>query len=149
MKSTRENEISENLLLLFPLIKRLFRGDAADPALLPFRNQTYHILRVLEKHGPLPMSEIGKRLFIAKQNMTTLTDRLTDDGLVERKDDARDRRITNIVITDRGRQFLESAWGGMKGLIQTNLSQLSDSDVEALQKALQTIKTVVSKIQGS
>jgi DNA-binding MarR family transcriptional regulator len=141
------DEISESALLLFPLLKRLIKGDPNDPARVPFRNQSYHVLRILERKGPLPMSAIGKRLIIAKQNMTTLTDKLTNDGLVERRNDTRDRRIVNIVITKKGIEFLQESRLSLKKIIRENLSELNSEEIESLDSAFQTIKAVVSKLE--
>jgi len=146
MRKKQQDEISENALLLFPLMKRLLKGDPGDQALTPFRNQSYHVLRLLERQGPLPMSDIGKRLFIAKQNMTTLADRLMRDGLVERKNDAGDRRVINIVTTEKGIRFLQTSMLELKDIIKKNLSGLSDHDIESLHAAFKTIKIVVAKI---
>ena len=118
MREKQVREISENTLLLFPLLKYLLKGDPGDLAFVPFRNQTYHILRVLESKGPLPISAIGKQLFIAKQNMTTLIDRLMDDGLVDRKGDPADRRVINITITGKGIEFLKESLAALKKIIK-------------------------------
>ena len=147
MKEQQADEISESALLLFPLLKRLFNGDPRSPALASLKNQTYHILRILEIKGPLPVSAIGTQLFIAKQNMTTLIDRLMDDGLVERKNDASDRRIVNIVITEKGRRFLRERRLGLKNVVRENLSKLSDEDIESLHSAFRAIRTIVYKLQ--
>jgi DNA-binding MarR family transcriptional regulator len=147
MRTRQEEAISENALLLFPLMKHLLRGDPGDHALAPFKNQTYHVLRVLERHGPLPTSAIGKRLFIAKQNMTTLIDKLMGDGLVERKNDADDRRVINIVITEKGIEFLKGIMLALKDIIKGNLSHLSDDDIGALHAAFQVVKTVATKLE--
>lgn len=147
MKEKQVDEISESALLLFPFVKRLFNGDASAPALASLRNQTYHILRILERRGPLPVSAIGKQLFIAKQNMTTLIDRLMNDGLVERKNDAADRRIINIIITKKGGRFLKERMLGLKKIVRENLSKLSDEEIESLHSAFRVIRTIVHKLE--
>ena len=118
MKEKQMEEISLSALLLFPLLKRLFNGDPGDPALASLRNQTYQILRILERGGPLPVSAIGRQLLIAKQNMTTLIDRLMNDGLVERRSHATDRRVTNIFITEKGIQFLKESMLDLKKIVK-------------------------------
>ena len=149
MKERHMDEISENALLLFPLLRRLLtRRDPNDTALMPFKNHSYHILRILEREGPLPMSAIGKRLIIAKQNMTSLVDRLMHDDLVERRNDTRDRRVINIVITERGIEFLKESLLILKKIIKENLSELSNEDIESLDPAFRTIKEVVSKLES-
>jgi DNA-binding MarR family transcriptional regulator len=146
MKEKLRDKISEDALLLFPLWKRLFKGDSNDPALTSLRNQTYHILRILEKKGPLPVSAIGKQLFIAKQNMTTFIDRLMNEGLVERKHDTADRRVINIVITEKGRSLLTETRESLKRIVKENLTQLSDEDIESLHDVFAVIRTIIHKL---
>jgi DNA-binding MarR family transcriptional regulator len=147
MKEKKADEISEDALLLFPLLKHLFNGDSGDPALASLRNQTYHILRILERRGPLPVSAIGKQLFIAKQNMTTFIDKLMNEGLVKRKNDAADRRIINIIITEKGRVFLKERRQGLKKIVDENLSKLSNEDIESLHSVFEVIRTIVYKLE--
>jgi DNA-binding MarR family transcriptional regulator len=148
MKGKKEDEISESALLLFPLLKHLFSGASGDPAIVSLRNQTYHILQILERRGPLPVSAIGKRLFIAKQNMTTFIDRLMNEGLVERKNDAADRRVINILITKEGRAFLKERRQGLKKIVGENLSKLSNEDIESLHSVFEAIRTILYKLES-
>ena len=147
MREKQQNEIAEDALLLFPFTKLLYQGDPKDPALIPFRNQSYQVLRVLQRHGPQPISTIGHRLLIAKQNMTSVTDRLVDEGLAERQHDRSDRRVINIVITEKGIQFLKDSDRGLKGIIRKNLLGLSDDDIASLHTALATIRALMPRIQ--
>lgn len=146
MTEKQMEEISLNALLLFPMLKRLFNGEPGEPALAPLRNQTFHILRILERSGPLPVSAIGKQLIVAKQNMTTLVDKLMKEGLVERRWDAADRRVVNVFITPKGKKFLQKSIQGLKKIVSRNLSDLSEGDIESLYHAFQTIRTVGLKL---
>lgn len=147
MRKKQQDEIAEDALLLFPFAKLLYQGDPKDPALVPFRNQSYQVLRVLQRHGPQPISAIGHRLLIAKQNMTSVADRLVDEGFAERRHDSVDRRVINILITERGIQFLKDSDRGLKGIIRKNLLRLSDEDIALLHTALRTIRTVMPRVQ--
>ncbi len=146
MKPNQADDISEGALLLFPLLKRLFDGDPSNPALAALRSQTYHVLRILEREGPLPISAIGKQLFIAKQNMTTLIDRLMDDGLVERRNDAADRRIIHVVLTEKGKRLLRERRVDLKKIVKENLLKLSQEEIESLHAAFQVIRATVHRL---
>jgi DNA-binding MarR family transcriptional regulator len=146
MREKQLDEISQGAIELFPSLKHLFNGDPGNPALAPLRNQTFSILRILERGGPLPVSAIGKQLIIAKQNMTTLIDRLMNDGLVKRKPDAVDRRVINIFITEKGIKFLNESRLGLKKIASQNLSGLSDGDIESLYNAFRTIRSIAPKL---
>jgi len=145
MRPRQMDEISEDVLLLFPLLKRLFDGPPSDPALAALKNHSYHILQILQRKGPLSISAIGLLLLIAKQNMTTFIDRLMRDGLVERRNDPADRRIISIVLTEKGGHVLREWRRGLQKIIRGNVRRLNDEERDSLQAALRAIKTIVRK----
>lgn len=87
--------------------------------------------RLLEEHGlTLPQwlalgcishagdegiahSQIGARLMLSKAPITGTVDRLVRAGLVERRGDARDRRVSLAVVTSKG---IETWWNVKKTL---------------------------------
>jgi MarR family transcriptional regulator, organic hydroperoxide resistance regulator len=150
MKEKELAEISSNILQLFPLFKALIKCEGAEAADTPFpyiKSNVYHILGVVKVNGPLPISVIGRRLFIAKQNMTTITDRLIQDGLLERQRDVNDRRIINIAITKKGIKLLQSGKQMYKEILRKNLSKLTEKDIDVLHESLGNIITILKKIK--
>jgi DNA-binding MarR family transcriptional regulator len=67
----------------------------------------FSIMMTLHDRGTMRVSEIGKRLLIPKPQMTHLVDKLTSLKLVERQPDNKDRRITNVSLTEEGKVKLE------------------------------------------
>jgi DNA-binding MarR family transcriptional regulator len=57
----------------------------------------------------LTMGEIGQRLHCDASFVTGLVDRLEEDGLIERRHDERDRRVTPIALTPAGEKARERA----------------------------------------
>ncbi|HEX8465782.1 MAG TPA: MarR family transcriptional regulator [Abditibacterium sp.] len=55
----------------------------------------------------IPHSQIGQRLMLSKAPITGIVDRLERAGLVERRADARDRRVSRAVATPKG---VETWW---------------------------------------
>ncbi|TVL90563.1 MarR family winged helix-turn-helix transcriptional regulator [Streptomyces sp. SAJ15] len=56
--------------------------------------------------GPLPMRALAERLVCDASNITGIVDRLEDQGLVRREPSPTDRRVKNVVATDKGRETL-------------------------------------------
>jgi DNA-binding MarR family transcriptional regulator len=54
---------------------------------------------------PKPMGEIAKRLACDSSNVTWITDRLEERGLVERRAAAHDRRVKLLVLTAEGKRL--------------------------------------------
>ena len=139
------------------------RDQAADDllALMPFYHKhimktgygitgmqaaQYRVLGVLMKAGTLPMSEIGRRLYISKPYMTALIDTLVEGGLVQRQPDLKDRRVINITITETGNKHLKQSVTLYKKDVKVLLSVLDDSDLEELCTSLESLKAILSKI---
>jgi MarR family transcriptional regulator, organic hydroperoxide resistance regulator len=60
------------------------------------------LLYVLEPGTEPPMSHLAETLFCDASNVTGIVDRLEARGLIERRDDPRDRRVKLIGLTDEG-----------------------------------------------
>jgi DNA-binding MarR family transcriptional regulator len=71
----------------------------------------FDLLSQLERHpGGLKMSELSRLLMVTGGNVTGIVDQLVKEGLVERLDDARDRRAWRVRLTRAGeRTFAEMA----------------------------------------
>ena len=55
----------------------------------------------------LPMGKIGARLQVHPTSVTSLVDRLVDDGLAERRDHPTDRRTTLAALSDDGADLVK------------------------------------------
>ncbi len=80
--------------------QRLF-AMAAEFELAP---QQAIALRMLGS-GPKPMGELAKMLFCDSSNVTGITDRLEERGLVRREASAEDRRVKLLTLTEDGERM--------------------------------------------
>ena len=79
-------------------LKRLLR-DEFDVTLAQF-----DLMAELERAGePRTMTEISQMLMVSNGNVTGLVDRLSRDGLVERRPSATDRRVYLLALTPEGK----------------------------------------------
>lgn len=96
----------------------------------------FDLMAQLDRHPQgLKMRELSRRLMVTGGNVTGLTDRLVAEGLVERRDDAYDRRAYTVRLTAEGkRQFRAMArahegwivelFGGLSAVQQAQLFDL-------------------------
>ncbi|MTK63114.1 MAG: MarR family transcriptional regulator [Methanobacterium sp.] len=149
MDEERLNQTAEEMYLLFPLFKnKLFRHKKRlKQKSLP--HSYFHVLKVLKSRGPLPMSEIGRRVCISKSNMTSLIDRLVENGLAERMPDKNDRRVINIAITKKGNNIIKEWHVHSSQDIKNRLSSLSDEDLETFYESIKNIRAILNKMDDS
>ncbi len=107
------------------------------------------MMLMLTHSGMMQPSEIGIRMGISKPNVTSLIDKLIQQGYVQRSRDEQDRRVIHIAVTARGRKFVTKRLQLVSNGIKKNLSGLSPEDVNGLFVALDTFKTIISKMDQS
>src|SRR5206468_8256760 len=69
------------------------------------RPQYGSVLVPLYEEDGLPMGELARRARLRKQTMTTMIRRMEHQGLLERRPDSRDGRVTRIFLSRDGRAF--------------------------------------------
>lgn len=91
-------EILDRLLIVVPLQGT---GVQITPGLMQGLDFVY-------RHGVCSVSEIGRGLSISYSAASQLADRLVKKGLVVRRENLRDRRLSEIILTDAGRRIVET-----------------------------------------
>ena len=151
MRSDIEEKVAVDLLTIPPLIfrgtqRKLIRTTLADIA----ANITPHhfeIMKLLEEEGTLHVCEIGERLQIAKAQMTSLIDKLTDLSMVRRETDKNDRRTLNITLTARGSHILKEHKSSLMNAVRENISHLTNEELNDLSDSLRKLQGVLLKLQ--
>jgi DNA-binding MarR family transcriptional regulator len=66
----------------------------------------FDLMAQLDRHPKgMKMRDLSQRLMVTGGNVTGLTDKLVEDGLVERRDDPSDRRAYTVLLTPAGKKF--------------------------------------------
>ena len=128
---SREQEAFLNLLRTADALARAEVDLLKRAGLSP--NQ-YNALRVLRGAGPdgVTCSELGGRLIERDPDVTRMADKLEERGLMQRRRDARDRRVYRNVITEAGLELLGSLDEPLDAMHKRQLGHLSDEKLELL-----------------
>jgi DNA-binding MarR family transcriptional regulator len=140
-----EDRIAEDVVSIPPLFHKTFLcSDARMTATLASQ---YRMLMILERDGPLPMTELGKRLFVSKPYVTLIVDRILKDGYVERLPDEEDRRMIRVMLTRQGTEYLHEIRSLLKEVARKRLADLDPGDLWVLCISLENVRTILAKIQ--
>jgi DNA-binding MarR family transcriptional regulator len=87
--------------------------------------------------GRALMGTIAADMGLSKSNLTRLTDRVEDDGLVERERDTADGRLVHLRLTSTGREEYRRVLPAFQRSLRDQFAaRLTESDVVALARAL-------------
>jgi DNA-binding MarR family transcriptional regulator len=93
-------------------------------------------LDTLSQDGPLRISDLAVREGVSQPGMTTLVNRLSDEGLAERFADPTDGRASLVRITDAGRTVLAERHRVRTEAMLVDIQRLSVEHRTALAGAL-------------
>ncbi len=101
----------------------------------------FMVLDTLKGEQGLPLSEIGKKIYLDKPAITGLADRLEKDGFVERRRSSHDRRVIRLHITAKGEQ-VHTELEPLVIAVDRDLTKVLESkELSALRNALNQIWT--------
>ncbi|WP_043363065.1 MarR family winged helix-turn-helix transcriptional regulator [Belnapia sp. F-4-1] len=105
----------------------------------------FDLLAQLERHpGGLTLGDISRRMMVSNGNVTGLAARLEEEGLVERRVSATDRRAQSLRLTAKGRREFARQSAAHEGWVAELLGGLSIAEREALQTLLGRAKASVT-----
>lgn len=106
----------------------------------------FDLMAQLDRHPQgLKMRELSRRLMVTGGNVTGLTDRLVAEGLVERRDDTRDRRAYTVLLTAEGKRQFRAMAKAHEGWITALLAGLTPVQQGQLFELLGQLKGTLQK----
>ncbi|MBL7749615.1 MAG: MarR family transcriptional regulator [Chitinophagaceae bacterium] len=103
--------------------------------------QQFNILRILRGSFPTPLStmQIRERMLEKMSDTSRIVDRLIAKGLVKKLTCKDDRRLVDVIITDKGKKLLERL-DARQDEIDGVLKNLSEKDANILSELLDKIR---------
>jgi DNA-binding MarR family transcriptional regulator len=90
-------------------------------------NQIGALFRLFHR-GNSDVSNIGEELGVTPAAASQMLERLVQQGLITRNEDPFDRRVKQIVLTDKGRQVLQESISARQSWFVNLAEALSDSE---------------------
>jgi DNA-binding MarR family transcriptional regulator len=116
---------------------------ASDRALAPMGLSVAQapVLVVLrEARRPMMITEIARNLHLETPSVTTMVDRLSERGLVERVKDPKDRRKALVSLTRKGKNLVESTREPGRQLEEEMFGALNTKERETLRVLLRKFR---------
>lgn len=115
---------------LYGLLTTLVRSTPRDMSLTAVAT-----LSTLERTGPRRITELAIVEGVAQPSMTSLITSLERDGLVARRSDPNDKRVSLAAITAQGAQYLVARRSMGTQAVQRLFEKLTDGESAALIQA--------------
>jgi DNA-binding MarR family transcriptional regulator len=140
----RQLEPWEMLLKSYKLMRKILQEEAVREGLT--FNET-SLLFFVNANGKANVTTLAKYLDVSKSSVVEMIDKLVRNGFLERTKDVKDRRVTYVTITDRGRAVLETVREKYKETINKVLSEVND--VECIRRIFNALMKEYERRKGT
>lgn len=128
------NDAWESLLTVHATFMKSF---AAAPNWSDVSLKEYDVLYALAKSDdPVRLTDLHRRVLLSQPALSRLVDRLVERGLVERREDAGDRRVVRLALTPAGRERQREVGAAHARDVTAAMTAtgVSDEDLETLMR---------------
>lgn len=104
-------------------------------------HQQFNILRILRGSFPTPLStlQIRERMLDKMSDTSRIVDRLVMKGLAKKTTCAKDKRLVDVMITDKGQKLLKKI-DAASDHVEMIMGNLTDKDAALLSNLLDKIR---------
>lgn len=103
----------------------------------------FRVLQIVAETGQCTATAISQRMRISQATVTSLVDKLVRHDMVQRVKSQTDRRQTNIVITEKGKQAIAQAPDPLQQRFVRKFDALEDWEQAALIAALERVAAML------
>ncbi len=96
----------------------------------------FELLVSLDREDGQTLAGLSRRLLVTAGNLTGLVDRAVRDGVVARRPDPRDRRLSRVHLTAKGRALVRALVPAHARLVSAELSGLEVGERRDLRRLL-------------
>lgn len=111
------------------------------------KNQMRTMMILFNKINGYNMSCLGKAMGLPKGSMTSIVDSLEEVSLVKRKFSKKDRRVTEVILNDKGKKIVKERLQLLEKFMKEKLAD-DLSSKKKLMKNLVEIKEIFDKCTG-
>jgi len=137
----------ERIARLYPLlIGRMGRLRTLVHDGMDLTYNQYKTLLTIADRGECSLGDLGRELEVAMSSASQMVDRLVGQGLVQREQDADNRRQVIIRLTPQGAGVIADLETGILKRYEQVMARLPETEQEELVRAFETIARILAKL---
>ena len=126
-------------------IHDLIRFSKGSGLSMPQMSALFHL-----HHGnECGVSNIGEHLGVTNAAASQMVDRLVQNGLVERTEDPKDRRVKQLKLTEKGTSLIQEGVELRRRWTEDLTNALTNEEQEAIIAALNTLTNTAKELEPS
>lgn len=103
-------------------------------------------LQALAHRDGMSQSDLAEMLHVSRPSVTTMLQRMEGAGVIERRPDEADSRITRVYLTVAGRELADRMRAGFVDMLNVSMGSMPDADKREFTRILGTLNDHVDSV---
>jgi len=138
-KTENDFDIFNEIFSLLKVTSKYYEKICKKYSITQVQFEVLYLLYV-SRNRSFKMSLLGEKLEMAKSGVTILVDKMALAGLVIRRPDVDDRRIINVILTEKGNEIMNEIFPSNEIFKVSTLDFIQQDEKELLCKLIIKIK---------
>ncbi|MGD9677379.1 MAG: MarR family winged helix-turn-helix transcriptional regulator [Vulcanibacillus sp.] len=134
------------LLELIALLRKKQHNDETIINEIGLTQSYFNILFIIENFNGISISELSQKTGISIPNSSKAVENLVNLTLLERKNDASDKRVSNIYLSKQGLAVINKYKESLKDKLKEKIICLDEDDINILVNSSNDLVKVLLKI---
>lgn len=149
MAQNTKRSLNELLVNLFKHVMDMEAQAVITSEYSDITNNDMHIIEAIGVGEPRNMSVIAHKLSVTVSTLTTNMNGLEKKGYIRRERSERDKRVVNVILTDKGKKAFFHHRDFHKKMIKAIVKDLSEEEMEILYRCLVNLNSFLEPETGS
>lgn len=141
-----KEHVSKRFIEVIPLSMGLIKSYIRSESEVEISFPKYRILGEVMR-GAHTVSDLAEVMCVSRPAISKLVDSLVEEGGLSRKPCKKDRRVTYLNATKKGKRLFQKVRGAASKRFVEKLENIDETELENLEKALAVIESFVKKAQ--
>ena len=102
-------------------------------------------LWIIGNHDGIPQRDLARRLHVARPTITVMLHKMAAAGLIARRPDEKDQRLTRIYLTDAGRCLQDEMNSTLGDFINASFGEMSADDLGDFERVLSSLCSIIDR----
>ena len=102
-------------------------------------------LWIIGNHDGIPQRDLARRLHVARPTITVMLHKMEATGLIARRPDEKDQRMTRIYLTDAGRCVQDEMNSTLADFINASFGRMPDDDLGSFERLLCSLCSIIDR----
>ena len=144
-----QEEFVHEILVEMHRLKSVFRPERGGMALKPYEAMLLHCVQNMSEEGVKAFpSQIGEAMGFSRSFVAQILTHLEEMEYITRNTQKDDRRMSEIVLTEKGRTLMHEGHKGMHSKFAKLLERLGEEDCREMLRLCRRITEIMNEINA-